>query len=229
LPRTWTTPKEEQNAMTTRSIQLNGTRRKVLLKQTVSAAVESLPPVATSSFMQPETREILSCPACRLVQFRTRNSLCRRCHKPLDPPDPESMQPQPFLMASAPASMDDLSEAAKLLGARVRELRKESGMTQRDLARSMEVPRTYISKVERSKAIPTLASLDRIATALGVEARHLICDARSRRANEVIAIFRDEFLGEIACLADKLNPLQRALLLRAARDAAADTETAGAR
>jgi transcriptional regulator with XRE-family HTH domain len=73
------------------------------------------------------------------------------------------------------------------------------------------VPRTYISKVERSKAIPTLASLDRIATALGVEVRHLICDARSRRANKVTAIFHDEFLGEIACLVDKLNPLQRAM------------------
>jgi transcriptional regulator with XRE-family HTH domain len=215
--------------MTTPSIQWNSISRNELLKQTVSVAVESLPPVSTSSFMQPETREILSCPACRLVQFRTRNSLCRRCHKPLDPPDPESMQPQPFLMASAAASVDGLSEAAKLLGARVRELRKESGMTQRDLARRMEVPRTYISKVERSKAIPTLASLDRIATALGVEVRHLVCDARSRRENEVIAIFRDEFLGEIACLADKLNALQRVLLLRAARDAAVDTETAGAR
>ena len=211
------------------SFQSNGTGRNVLLQQTVFAAVESLPPVTTSSFMQPEAREILSCPACRLVQFRTRNSLCRRCHKPLDPPDPESMQPQPFLMASSAASVDDLSEAAKLLGARVRELRKESGMTQRDLARRIGVPRTYISKVERSKAIPTLASLDRIATALGVEARHLICDARSRRANEVAAIFHDEFLNEIACLAYKLNPLQRALILRAARDAAVVTETAGAR
>ena len=207
------------------SFQSNGTGRNVLLQHAVFAAVESLPPVSTPSFMQPETREILPCPACRLVQFRTRNSLCRRCHKPLDPPDPESTQPQPFLMASAPASVDDLSEAAKLLSARVRELRKESGMTQRDLARSMEVPRTYISKVERSKVIPTLAYLDRIATAFGVEVRHLICDARSRRANEVTAIFHDEFLGEIACLADKLNPVHRALLLRAARDAALNRRT----
>ena len=207
------------------SFQLKGTGRNVLLQQTVFAAVESLPPVSTSSFMQPETREILSCPACRLVQFRTRNSLCRRCHKPLDPPDAESMQSQPFLLASAPASVDDVPEAAKLLGARIRELRKERGMTQRDLARRMEVPRTYISKVERSKVIPTLASLDRIATALGVVVRHLICDARSRRANEVTAIFHDEFLGEIACLADKLNPVHRALLLRAARDAALNRRT----
>ena len=31
-----------------------------------------------------EEREVLACRHCRLVQFRTRTSLCRRCHKPLD-------------------------------------------------------------------------------------------------------------------------------------------------
>ncbi len=108
----------------------------------------------------------------------------------------------------------------RAIGARVRELRKERGMTQRELARRMEVPRTYISKIEMSKAIPTLASLDRIASALGVDVRDLICDAQSRRENEVAALFQEEFLGEIARLADKLNPLQRALVLRAAHDAA---------
>jgi hypothetical protein len=112
--------------MTRPTIQSNGTSRNVLLEQTVSAAVESLPTVSSSSFMQPETREVLSCLACRLVQFRTRNSLCQRCHKNLGPPDPGSMQPQPSLLASAPASVDDVPEAAKVLGARVRELRKES-------------------------------------------------------------------------------------------------------
>ncbi len=183
---------------------------------TLAAPVAIVPP----SFMQSEAREVLSCPACRLVQFRTRNSLCRRCYKPLDPPEPQSFEPQPVAVAPSSPSVDGIPEVVRALGARVRELRKEHGMTQRELARRMEVPRTYISKIEMSKAIPTLASLDRIASALGVDVRDLICDARSRRENEVAALFQDEFLGEIARLANKLNALQRALVLRAAHDAA---------
>lgn len=174
---------------------------------------------SATSFRASDMREALSCPVCRLVQFRTRNSLCRRCHKPLDPVDLESSEPQSILVTSASAPVDDVSEVARVLGACVREFRKERGMTQQDLAGCMEVPRTYISKVEMSKAIPTLASLERFAAALGVKVRHLICDARSRRENEIASLFQDEFLGVIARLAGKLNRSHRASILHAAHDA----------
>jgi len=46
-----------------------------------------------------QVREVLPCPHCGLVQFRTRNSLCRRCHRPLDTVErlstPEDMRPAP--------------------------------------------------------------------------------------------------------------------------------------
>jgi transcriptional regulator with XRE-family HTH domain len=84
----------------------------------------------------------------------------------------------------------------------------------------MQVPRTYISKIENGKAIPTLGSLERLAHALEVEVSQLVRDARSRREEEVSAIFSDPFLAEVAALLSQLEPLQRTLFLGAVRDAA---------
>jgi transcriptional regulator with XRE-family HTH domain len=64
-------------------------------------------------------------------------------------------------------------------------MRRARHLSQRQLAGRMQVPRTYISKIENGKAIPTLGSLERLATALGVEMRQLVRDARSRRDEEV--------------------------------------------
>ncbi len=45
----------------------------------------------------------------------------------------------------------------------VREIRRARHLSQRQLASRMQVPRTYISKIENGKAIPTLGSLERLA------------------------------------------------------------------
>jgi transcriptional regulator with XRE-family HTH domain len=111
-------------------------------------------------------------------------------------------------------------DAVKNLGVRIREIRKERGMTQRVLACRMNVPRTYISKVEMSRVVPALPTLERIAAGLDVSLTDLLCDERVCRRDDVIAgILSDPFLGEIAQVADKLDPVQRALILRAVRDA----------
>jgi transcriptional regulator with XRE-family HTH domain len=84
----------------------------------------------------------------------------------------------------------------------------------------MQVPRTYISKIENGKAIPTLNSLERLAAALGVDVRHLVRDARSRRDEEVASMLADPLLAEIAALLPGLEALHRSLLLGAAREMA---------
>ena len=63
----------------------------------------------------------------------------------------------------------------------VRELRRARHLSQRQLAGRMQVPRTYISKIENGKAIPTLGSLERLANALEVGMSQLVRDARSLR------------------------------------------------
>lgn len=173
-----------------------------------------------SGYVEHEERDVLACRHCRLVQFRNRTSLCRRCHKPLDGEVWNASQLDAALVRSKPVVHEE-SDAVKILGARVREIRKERGMTQRVLACRMNVPRTYISKVEMGRVVPALVTLERIAAGLEVSVTYLLYDESARRRDDVIAgILNDPFLAEIAQAADKLNPVHRALILRAVQDAA---------
>ena len=162
-----------------------------------------------------ETREVVRCDYCSLVQYRTSNSLCRRCHKPLDIEELEDLAPQ-LVTSSAQAS----AEAGLQVAGQVREIRKARHLSQRQLAGRMQVPRTYISKIENGKAIPTLGSLERLAMALGVEVSALVRDARSVREEEVASIFADPFLAEIAASLPQLDSLHRTLMYGAVRDVA---------
>jgi transcriptional regulator with XRE-family HTH domain len=150
------------------------------------------------------------------MQYRTINSLCRKCHKPLDIEEPEPLMPQ--LVGSRPAGGS--SEAGLQVAAQVRDIRRERHLSQRQVAVRMQVPRTYISKIENGKAIPTLGSLERLAAALEVDVRQLIRDGQSRRNEEVDAIFADPFLAEIAAYLPHLDSLHRTLIYGAVRDAA---------
>ena len=124
----------------------------------------------------------------------------------------------PQLVTSSPVAPS--AEAGLQVAGQVREIRRARHLSQRQLASRMQVPRTYISKIENGKAIPTLGSLERLAQALEVEVSQLVRDSRSRREEEVAAIFSDPFLAEIAALLPRLEPLQRTLFYGAVRDAA---------
>jgi transcriptional regulator with XRE-family HTH domain len=173
-----------------------------------------------SGCVEREGRDVLACCHCRLVQFRTRTSLCRRCQKPLNGEVRNAPKLDEVVVRSKPVANEEW-DAVKNLGVRIREIRKERGMTQRVLACRMNVPRTYISKVEMSRVVPALPTLERIAAGLDVSVTDLLCDERAcRRADVIAGILSDPFLAEIAQVADKLDPVQRALILRAVRDAA---------
>src|SRR5208282_3408744 len=116
----------------------------------------------------------------------------------------------PQLVASQPATPAS-AEAGLQVAGQVREIRRARHLSQRQLAGRMQVPRTYISKIENGKAIPTLGSLERLASALDVDVSQLVRDSRSRRDEEVAAIFADPFLAEIAVLLPHLEPMHRTL------------------
>jgi len=163
-----------------------------------------------------ETREVVRCDYCSLVQYRTSNSLCRKCHKPLDV---EELAPQvPQLVAAQPVVAS--AEAGLQVAGQVRDIRRARHLSQRQLASRMQVPRTYISKIENGKAIPTLGSLERLASALEVELCQLVRDSRSRRDEEVAAILADPFLAEIAAILPHLDSLHRTLIYGSLRDMA---------
>ena len=112
---------------------------------------------------------------------------------------------------------------------RVRGVRKGRGLTQRVPASRMNVPRTYISKVEMGRVMPTLETLGRFGAALGISVAHLLSNDSERLRDDAMGrIMDDPFVAEIAQLADRLNAVHRALILRAVRDAVSDHRPAAA-
>ena len=69
------------------------------------------------------------------------------------------LAPQLVASPAVPSS----AEAGLQVAGQVREIRRARHLSQRQLAGRMQVPRTYISKIENGKAIPTLGSLERLA------------------------------------------------------------------
>jgi len=178
-------------------------------------------PVAKSALglVTAQEREVLRCEHCALVQFRTSNSMCRRCHKPLDVEE----VPAPIEVTAVSESPADNTDAGLRVAAQVKEIRKARHLSQRQLAGRMQVPRTYISKIENGKAIPTLGSLERLANALEVDICQLVRDGRSAREEEMAEIFADPFLAELAQYLPKLEALQRSLLMNQVRERARET------
>lgn len=164
-----------------------------------------------------EQREVLRCDHCSLVQFRPSNALCRRCHKCLEVEEPKLASAPLALVPQQPAAQEGGIQVA----AAVRDLRHVRNLSQRQLAARMNVPRTYISKIENGKAMPTLSSLDRLARALQVDISTLLRDSSNRHRDETAVLMTDPFLAEIAEYTSQLDALQRSIFLNHVRELAA--------
>ena len=73
----------------------------------------------------------------------------------------------------APMDKRQERQIQKRLGERVRELRKEKGLSQEALALACDLDRTYIGGVERGERNISLINIYKIAAALGVAAKEL--------------------------------------------------------
>ena len=67
-------------------------------------------------------------------------------------------------------------QEAELFGHRLRELRKERGLTQEALAESADLSGNYISDLELGLKVPSLTILVRLSQALGVATPDLLSD-----------------------------------------------------
>ena len=190
-------------------------RRKVVSCAVGSPLWPPYKPMATT-LASVEAREVLRCSHCSLVQFRTANALCRRCRKSLEMEEPEPVMP----VATSPAPEPEAEEGGLQVARAVRDARRGRNLSQRQLAGRMQVPRTYISKIENGKAMPTLSSLERLATALEVDMCNLLHDARNRAHDDTSSVLADPFVAEIAPLLSKLDALQRSLFLNQVREMA---------
>jgi transcriptional regulator with XRE-family HTH domain len=65
------------------------------------------------------------------------------------------------------------SESEKL-GNNLKRIRTQKGITQGDIARSLGVSRGFVSNIENGKTNPTLATIARLANAIGVTSDALL-------------------------------------------------------
>ncbi|TKD06224.1 helix-turn-helix domain-containing protein [Polyangium fumosum] len=86
------------------------------------------------------------------------------------------------------------------VGARIRALRKERGMSLQDLAEASATSKGHLSSIEHGLAAITIQTVGRIAHALGVPS---LC---------VVTFPEDGELDRIADLARKLDPKERRTL-----------------
>jgi transcriptional regulator with XRE-family HTH domain len=161
-----------------------------------------------------DSREVVRCDHCHLVQFRTNNNLCRKCRTSLDEDEPE-----PILEVQAPVEEPANGRHSHLqVASTIRMLRQKSGLSQRQLALRMQVPRTYVSKIENEKAMPTLSSLQRLATALEVSMADLLKGSSHTLEDDIADLMGDEFIAELVQHLDKLDSMQRSSLMAQMRD-----------
>jgi len=162
-----------------------------------------------------DSREVIRCDHCLLVQFRTTNNLCRRCHLSLDEDEPELAAPIPVPQV---LPMNGNGHGHLNLANSIRSLRLRSGLSQRQLAGRMSVPRTYVSKIENEKATPTLSSLERLARALEVTVPELLSGGERNRQEEIRELMEDQFIADILPYVAQLNGMQMSSILAQVRD-----------
>lgn len=159
-----------------------------------------------------DSREVVRCDKCQMVQFRTTSGLCRRCRTSLDHEDPPVVEPaptpQPVAIADTPAVQ---------VASAIRVLRQRNGMSQRQLALRMRVPRTYVSKIENEKATPTLSSLERLAHALEVTVPDLLAGGQ-RETDSIRELMADNFTAELIPYMPQLTPMQWQSVMAQVRD-----------
>jgi len=161
-----------------------------------------------------DSREVVRCDHCHLVQFRTTNNLCRKCRTSLDEDSPE-----PILLEAPPVAVPTSGNHSHLqIAAAIRMLRQKSGLSQRQLALRMSVPRTYVSKIENEKAVPTLSSLERLASALEVGVADLLRGSSRTLDDEIDDLMGDDFIAQVMPFLEKLDVVERSSLLAQVRD-----------
>src|SRR6202165_3222321 len=154
-----------------------------------------------------DSREVVRCDHCLLVQFRTANNNCRRCHASLDEePVPEPIMVAPPMLMPVPGN----GRGHLNLATSIRSLRLRNGLSQRQLAGRMSVPRTYVSKIENEKATPTLSSLERLARALEVAVPELLSGGEKSRPDESSELVKARILPPSKGARDEFYPAKPA-------------------
>lgn len=74
------------------------------------------------------------------------------------------------------------------LGMKVRELRRERGWSQQQLARGASLSRNFVAQIERGESTPTVATLERLAAALAVTIAELLGQEDAPPATDLVGV-----------------------------------------
>lgn len=110
---------------------------------------------------------VVSCISCGLRQWVPVSGTCRRCHAKLG-----------FSLIEIPLRIhanisDDRRTAALRVGPTLRAMRLRQGRSQASVSLKAGVPRSSLSRFESDACAPSLSTLARILTALGVESLYI--------------------------------------------------------
>ena len=157
-----------------------------------------------------DEREIIRCGSCQLNQFMTATGQCRKCGTKLEKPK----EPVETAPPAQPA------QQSLFWGTILLKLRTRRGLSQTKLAKKINRPRTFISKLERRAFPPTISTCLLLADGLNIKIEMLIGNADERR--EIIArkLMRDPFICEIQVAAAHLSREMRGIVISTARSLA---------
>jgi len=122
-----------------------------------------------------ELREVIACPSCSLNKFMTASGNCRRCRKPFraeleaaaETQAAEEMAckgPGGRLPAPLPRALN--FDHAVCVAFYI--VRKGLDLSQPEMGALIKSPRTYVSKIENCKVVPSLNSMLRILAAVNI-------------------------------------------------------------
>ncbi len=112
----------------------------------------------------------IRCKACGLNQFMTTSGNCRKCRKPLVQVEPVIKAPEPLPVIERV----EPDERPITYGDVFRTCRLAMGWSQTDMGKRLKRPRTWLSKIEQNKVIPTYQSIHVFAAALGVSPNFIV-------------------------------------------------------
>ncbi len=105
----------------------------------------------------------IRCPACGLVQFCTFSTTCRRCRRSL------GIRYVTLTLSHKKDKVNSSEEFARAFGRRMRDLRRERGMTQAECALRLRTSRSHLSRLESGRLRPSYSMLLRAARAFAVD------------------------------------------------------------
>lgn len=85
-----------------------------------------------------------------------------------------------------------MADIEKLFGKRLKEIRKQRGLSQAQLAEMLNVDEKYISRLETSTSTPSFSMLIKISNALNVDLQNLFKFKQDKTKSELIDIIKSK-------------------------------------